>query len=138
MLAQLTYVSDRNSNCTDEEIKKILSVAEKYNPLLKITGVLLYTDTKFIQMLEGDAKLISGLYTKIKLDKRHCNFWMISFGPIDKKSFPSWHMGARKIEGSLVDFKSDISKEDEIIFNNMLNGKEESGAKVLNLLKMFF
>ena len=138
MLSQLVYVSKRNPNCTEEEIEKILASCKKNNPPLQITGVLLYSDTKFIQMVEGDAKVITGLYDKIKLDNRHSNAMMISYGPISEKSFPSWHMGARKIVGSQVDFKTDIPKEDQEVFNSLLNGREENGAKVLGLLKKFF
>ncbi len=138
MLSQLVYVSNRKPNCTEEEIEKILISCKKNNPPLQITGVLLYSDTKFIQMVEGDAKVLTGLYDKIKLDNRHSNPMMISYGPIKEKSFPSWHMGARKIVGSQVDFKTDITKEDKDVFNNLLNGREENGAKVLGLLKKFF
>lgn len=138
MLSQLVYVSNRKSNCTEAEIEKILSACKKNNPPLEVTGVLLYSDTKFIQMVEGEAKVITGLYDKIKLDNRHSNAMMISYGPIKEKSFPSWHMGARKITGSQVDFKTDITKEDQAVFNSLLNGQEENGTKVLGLLKKFF
>ncbi len=138
MLSQLVYVSNRKSNCTEEEIEKILASCKKNNPPLQITGVLLFSDAKFIQMVEGDSKVITGLYDKIKLDSRHSNTVMLSYGPIKEKSFPSWHMGARKIAGSHVDFKTDITKDDEVIFNNMLNGREESGMKILGILKKFF
>ena len=63
---------------------------------------------------------------------------MIAYGPIKQKSFPSWHMGSRKIQGSAVDFKTDISAEDKKIFEKILDGREENGMKVLDLLKKFF
>lgn len=138
MLSQLVYVSNRKSNCTQEEIDKILASCKKNNPSLEITGVLLYSDTKFIQLVEGDAKVIMSLYDKIKLDPRHSNPMMISYGTIQEKSFPSWHMGTKKIAGNEIDFKTNITNEDKTIFNNMLKGTEESGQKVLNLLKKFF
>ncbi len=138
MLSQLTYVSNRKSNCTEAEIEKILVACKKNNPGLGITGVLLYSDSKFIQLVEGEAKVITTLYDKIKLDNRHSNCMMISYSPIAEKSFPSWHMGARKIAAKEVDFKTDITKEDKDIFNSLLSGKEENGVKVLNLLKKFF
>jgi hypothetical protein len=138
MLAQIAYMSDRNSDCTQTEIKDILSSCKKNNPTLEITGVLLYSDSKFIQMVEGESKTIIGLYDKIKLDSRHHNVRMISYRSIKEKSFPSWHMGARKIVGSLVDFETDISEEEKTVFNNILNGKEENGAKVLDLLIKLF
>jgi hypothetical protein len=137
MLSQLTYVSNRNPNCTNEEIEKISS-CKKNNPSLEVTGVLLYSETKFIQMVEGNFKIITGLYDKIKLDNRHRNAVMLSYGVIKERAFPSWHMGAREIEGSKIDFKTEISEEDETIFNNILSGKEERGEKIISLLKKFF
>ncbi len=138
MLSQLVYVSNRKVNCTEEEIEKILASCKKNNPPLNITGVLLYSDTKFIQLVEGDAKTITTLYDKIKTDPRHDKVMMISYNPINEKSFPSWNMGARKIAGSKIDFKTDISPEDMGLFTALLSGKEENGQKVLGLLKKFF
>ena len=138
MLSQLVYVSNRKPNCSAEEIEKILESCKKNNAPLDITGVLLYSETKFIQLVEGDAKVILGLYDKIKKDNRHSNPMMISYNAIAAKSFPAWHMAKRDISKTDLEFKTDISGEDKKIFNSMLNGKEESGQKVLNLLKKFF
>ena len=138
MLSQLVYVSNRKQNCSAEEIEKILESCKKNNPPLDITGVLLYSDTKFIQLVEGEAKVIMALYEKIKKDHRHSNAIMISYNPINGKSFPSWHMAKRDISRSDLEFKTDISGEDKKTFNAILNGKEEAGHKVLNLLKRFF
>jgi len=138
MLSQLVYVSNRRPNCSNEEINKILASCERNNPSLHITGVLLYSNLKFIQLVEGEAKVITALYDKIKEDARHSNPMMISFGPIKEKSFPSWHMGTKSFSREKVDFKTDITHEDKMIFNSMLNGEEENGQKVLNLIKKFF
>ncbi len=138
MLSQLVYVSNRKSICTQDEIDKILASCKKNNPSLDITGILLYNDTKFIQLVEGEAKVIMDLYDKIKKDSRHSNCMMISYGAIKEKSFPSWHMGTKKIEKNEVDFKTDITTEDKAAFNSILSGKEENGQKVLSLLKKFF
>lgn len=138
MLSQLVYVSNRKPNCTDAEIGKILDSCKKNNPALDITGVLLYSDTKFIQLVEGESKVIMALYDKIKLDPRHSSPFMISYNPIKEKAFPSWHMGTKKFSGNAVDFKTDISADDKKIFGNLLNGKEQEGQKILNIIKKFF
>jgi hypothetical protein len=138
MLSQLVYVSTRNASCTDTEIEKILASCKKNNPPLQITGVLLYTDTKFIQLVEGESKIIMGLYDKIKADSRHSRPIMISYGPIKEKAFPSWHMGSRKLEGEKVDYKTNINTEDRVVIDNLLGGKEENGERILSLLKKFF
>ena len=138
MLSQLVYVSNRKPNCTEEEIEKILASCKKNNPPLNITGVLLYSEKKFIQLVEGESKVIMELYDKIKKDDRHSYTRMVALGAIKEKSFPSWHMGSKKIKDKDVDYRTDISKEDEKIFDNILNGKEENGDRVLKILKTFF
>jgi hypothetical protein len=138
MLSQLVYVSNRKQSCSEQEIEKILESCKKNNPPLNITGVLLYSDTRFIQLVEGDAKLLGTLYDKIKSDSRHDQVRMISYGPIKQKAFPSWHMGAKKLSDTGVNFRTDISSEDKAIFESLLQGKEQAGAKVLDLLQKFF
>ena len=138
MLAQLIYVSDRSETCTDQDVGKIMVSCKKNNPALGITGVLLYSEKKFIQMIEGEGDLVTELYAKIKKDTRHRNAMMIAYGPIPDRAFPSFHMGLRKIAGSEVDFKTPISADEKKIFNSILNGQEENGMKVLDLLKRFF
>ncbi len=138
MLSQLVYVSSRKSNCTEAEIEKILLACQKNNPHSQTTGVLLYSQNKFIQYLEGDSKHLLNLYDKIKTDGRHEKVMMISYGPIKEKTFPSWHMATKKVSGEEIDFRTDISQEDKKVFKQLLKGGEQEGAKVLSLLKKFF
>jgi len=138
MLSQLVYVSNRKPNCNQEEIDKILDSCKRNNPALNITGVLLYSPKKFIQLVEGESKVIMELYDKIKKDERHTMPIMVSYSPIKEKSFPSWHMGSKKLADDKVDFNTDISSDDKQIFNKILSGSEESGERVLKLLKKFF
>lgn len=138
MLSQLVYVSTRNANCTDQEIDKILENCKKNNPKIDITGVLLFSSTRFIQYVEGESKQILALYDKIKLDKRHEKVMMISYGPISKKLFPSWHMGSKSIKENEIGFRTDISENDKKVFEKILGGASEEGGKVQSLLQKFF
>ncbi len=138
MLAHLVYVSSRKASCSGEEIEKILASCQKNNASLHITGVLLYSKTKFIQYLEGDAKEILGLYEKIKSDKRHEKALIISYGPIQHKQFPSWQMAAKEIAPTQVQFRTDISSEDKQVFTQLLTGNQQPASSVLGLLKKFF
>ncbi|MBK6266605.1 BLUF domain-containing protein [Marivirga sp. S37H4] len=138
MLSQLVYVSKRKTNCTEEEIEKILDSCKKNNPPLDITGILLYSDTKFIQLVEGESKTIMSLYDKIKGDSRHENCIMISLSPIKEKTFPSWHMGSKKLKNGGVSYDTEISTEHQRIFTRIMEGKQEEGEKVLKTLQKFF
>jgi hypothetical protein len=138
MLSQLIYVSNRKPFCGQEGIDRILASCQKNNPILNITGLLLYSNNKFIQVLEGEHDAINDLYNKIKMDTCHDQVRLISLGPIKAKSFPSWHMGVRKLADNEVDIKTNISVEDKETLNAILNGREGNGSKILNLLKKFF
>ncbi len=138
MLSQLVYVSNRQANCSKQEIEKILGSCQTNNASLDITGVLLYSKTKFIQYLEGDSRELLGLYDKIKGDKRHEKAMIISYGPISVKQFPSWQMAAKEIAPTQVTFRTAISPEDKKVFDRLLLGQEQSASSVLNLLKKFF
>lgn len=138
MLSQLVYVSTRKSNCTTEEIEKILASCKKNNPALDITGVLLYSDNKFLQLVEGEPKELKGLYDKIKEDHRHKNCVMISYSPIQERSFPNWHMGSKKLADDTVNFNTQIDQKEKRLFENILAGKEENSGRVLQLIEKFF
>lgn len=138
MLAHLVYVSARKRNCTDEEIEKILAACRVNNGPLDITGVLLYSDTRFIQYVEGKSTALLGLYDKIKKDTRHEKTVMISYNPISKRIFPSWQMGSLKMTSDDISFITDITQQDKDIFQNIINGSETDGTKVSDLLTKFF
>ena len=137
MLSHLIYVSNRKADCTEKEIENILSSCKKNNPPMNITGVLLYSDRKFIQLVEGDSRTIMDLYNKIKLDSRHEKARMISYGPIKEKSFPSWHMASRNLSNQLT-YHTEMSADDQVVFDRLLTGEAEDGSKVLTVLKKFF
>ncbi|RAW02606.1 BLUF domain-containing protein [Pseudochryseolinea flava] len=138
MLAHLAYVSVRKKNCTEEEIEKILAACKINNAPLDITGVLLYSETKFIQYVEGESTSLMALYDKIKKDARHEKAVMISYNPIQSRIFPSWQMGSRKLASNDIDFVTDITPGDKEIFKKIVNGNQADGAKVQDLLLKFF
>jgi hypothetical protein len=138
MLSHLIYISSRTPQCTDQEIEKILSSCQKNNPTLEITGVLLYSPTTFVQYIEGDYKKLSALYDKLKLDPRHKNTMMISSAPIKERSFPSWHMGSKKLDLQNIEFKTPVTEQEQAILKEVLAGKKQDSQKAINLIQKFF
>jgi hypothetical protein len=138
MLAHLAYVSVRKKNCTDHEIEKILASCKTNNAPLDVTGVLIYSENRFVQYVEGESTVLTSLYDKIKKDARHEKAVMISYSPIASRIFPSWQMGSRKLASDDVNFLTDITTEDKAEFKNILSGRETEGAKVRDLLVKFF
>jgi hypothetical protein len=138
MLSQIVYVSVRKPICTEGEIQKILASCKKNNGKVDITGVLLYSETQFIQYLEGAYNEIISLYDKIKLDDRHKNVSLIASAPIKARTFPSWQMGAKKFDTQSIEFKTDINHSEKEIFAAILSGQNQEPDKAVALIKKFF
>jgi Sensors of blue-light using FAD len=78
----------------------ILNVAHQTNERLGITGILLYIDETFFQVLEGPSEAVVALYTKIGLDKRHARVLKLIQEPIAARAFADWSMGYASVTRS--------------------------------------
>ena len=136
MLSHLVYVSARKKSCTDEEVALILEASRKNNASRNITGVLLYSETQFVQYLEGEYREIVALYDHIKKDERHHNAVMVSSCAIAERSFPSWQMGTKEL--NKIAFHTEMSPDDKRIFETVLAGQEQQSSKTIALIKKLF
>lgn len=126
MLIQLIYISKKN--CSEDEILKILEKSRKKNQEKNISGFLVYSEMNFIQCLEGEYKTVLDLYDIIKIDERHKNTVLISLSSIKDRTFPTWAMGAKKLDFDKMDFLSDLTEEEKKTFIKLISGEETSKA----------
>jgi len=63
-----------------------------------VSGMLLYTGTEFIQILEGEEKVVEELLDTIKKDPRHRDFRIIEKKKITKREYAEWTMGFKRID----------------------------------------
>lgn len=94
----LIYSSAATLLLAEEELQRLLTNASARNQQLGITGVLLYHDGEFMQLLEGDADAIHELYKRIERDPRHTNILKLADKPIEFRSFPDWAMAFKTVE----------------------------------------
>ena len=73
-------------------IESILVSSTRNNPANDITGVLLATETQFLQVLEGPLEPLNAIFERIARDKRHEGTLLISFTEIEERKFPDWAM----------------------------------------------
>jgi len=128
MLSELVYLSFRSAACTDDDVQKILEEARQFNGKQDITGVLIYSQEKFLQVLEGEQDKIIALYEKIKLDDRHDRALMVSNRPITERHFPSWQMAEKAINTDDYAFLSFMNEEEQAQFKALLKGEEQNNA----------
>jgi hypothetical protein len=76
---------------------ELLTRARKFNDSHGLTGMLLYVDESFFQILEGDSDELHTLYERIEQDNRHAKLIKLIEMPIEKRTFESWSMGYAKV-----------------------------------------
>jgi hypothetical protein len=75
------------------ELTDFLEKSQKRNTALGITGMLLYKDGNFMQVLEGDEVNVRALGAQISQDRRHRGFIQLYSSSIKERSFADWAMG---------------------------------------------
>lgn len=96
-LIQLIYVSNAHHEMAAAELEAILEVAARENAARGITGMLLYANGSFLQILEGDPATVDGLIERISRDPRHANIFVIAREAIAERSFARWSMGFKRL-----------------------------------------
>ncbi|MHA6250290.1 BLUF domain-containing protein [Pontibacter sp. CAU 1760] len=137
-LYRLVYTSSRRATCTDEEIVKILDACKRNNPGLNITGILLHSDKRFLQYLEGYEEQVCRLYELISKDERHGGINKRDFAAIDERLFPGWHMGYKNIDRQTLEFNTAISNHDKELFKTIIEGNDYNEEFSSRVMKTFF
>lgn len=96
-LIHIIYSSAATFDWSDEELDNLLSISRNNNEKTNVTGMLLYTDRSFFQILEGSSEAVTELYNKIAKDSRHTQVVTIIKEPIAKRDFSEWSMGYAKV-----------------------------------------
>ncbi len=99
----LTYASSATGPFSEEDLALLLAQCRENNSALGITGMLLYKDGNFMQVLEGEEEAVRKLYAKIEGDPRHNGTIPLLRGHQEKRQFPDWSMGFRDLESPEVE-----------------------------------
>jgi hypothetical protein len=92
-LIHLIYASVATQEFGPEQLTYLLQQSREPNERASLTGMLLYSDGNFFQVLEGEPAEVDKLYKKLQQDKRHAQITLIIREPIVRRSFGSWSMG---------------------------------------------
>ena len=79
-------------------LQDIHAVARRNNEEMGVTGMLLYMDGQFLQVLDGEKHSVDNLYQRIVADTRHDNLQILFRGIADGALFPTWSMGLKIVD----------------------------------------
>lgn len=81
-------------------IADIFAASVRRNAADRLTGALVVTPDRFIQVLEGPAPGIADLQRRLRADPRHCNLEVIAHLPITDRLFAGWPMARADLAGA--------------------------------------
>ena len=104
-MRQLLYVSNTRRNLAQPELENILEQSRRNNAAAAITGLLLYIDGAFLQVLEGEADPLEQTYARIRRDTRH--WGTVTLLDQDApRAFAHWSMGFERLGPGKLDAES--------------------------------
>lgn len=92
-MRQLLYVSHAPRALAPAELDRILATSRAHNALMGITGLLLFLEDSFLQILEGEERALRDLYSRITADRRHAAPQLLLDRAVAAPGFRGWSMG---------------------------------------------
>jgi hypothetical protein len=131
-MRQFLYASNTSRDVADAVLDDILASSRKNNAKAGITGVLLYIEGGFMQVLEGEESAVTETFAHISKDRRHWNMSIL----LDRdapRAFGDWSMGFTRLSKEADPRAFALSEE-------AINGRLRPGtpAEIVALLRTFY
>lgn len=117
---RLIYKSRSKNKVDWETVEQIMAESTKCNEQHHLTGVLLATDTHFLQVLEGNFEDLNETFFRIAQDSRHEEMKLISYNMVDARLFSAWGMRGIGVFNFNKDIEQDLMEK---------YGEEDGGVK---------
>ena len=102
-MLSIVYSSSASASFIEADLPKLLTQSRDNNALLRLTGLLLYRDGHFLQLLEGDDDIVRDRMDVIAGDPRHQRVRILLEDSIEAREFPDRTMGYGAVAPGYVD-----------------------------------
>lgn len=136
---QLIYMSAATVSFTEQDLAELLSIAKKNNEEIGVSGLLIFHEGSFLQVLEGPEEAVIETYDRIAEDPRHSEVGLLLKQEVLARSFGNWEMGYvntnasrfKKEEGFIDFFRRGFSlpvmRADKSMIGKVLREFKEEG-----------
>ncbi len=135
MFYYLVYASYATHPLSQRGLEELLATSRDNNKAHDVTGMLLYIDGKFLQVLEGPKDSVRKIFGAIRKDVRHKKISVIIEGHIKKRNFDAWHMSFKSFTASRFEKLSGFRDIEAFFLNNPVS-RDSHVAHVF--LQLFF
>lgn len=97
-LLEVIYASSAVPSLNDADIGGIVESSYQRNVARGITGVLLYSRRRFLQILEGEEPVVAQTLARILADDRHHGIEILAESRIADRTFAGWFVGVGDLD----------------------------------------
>jgi len=99
MIYRLIYLSSATAGFRESDLDAILHSARKNNTKAGVTGLLVFHDGNFLQVLEGPRDAVEDVYAHILQDPRHGGVARVIAEEAEERIFAEWEMAFLPVAG---------------------------------------
>lgn len=101
-MVRVIYTSVAAEDLSADGLRDIAVVSARNNARDQLTGVLLHTPDSFLQVLEGEERMLLETLGRIDRDPRHQELKILLDQVITERRFPEWSMGGYEIDAAAL------------------------------------
>ena len=98
MIYQLVYSSQATQDFWPDDLFQLVETSRRKNALRSVTGMLLFREGQFLQLLEGPAREVKSVFEFVKRDPRHDTVKIVLSESVEERQFPDWTMGFERLD----------------------------------------
>jgi hypothetical protein len=130
-MIQILYSSTFTGHDHQKSIDEILLKSRKNNQVNNLSGILLFRNGDFLQLIEGEKINVYYTLKKIRDDQRHMNMKMLYEGEIQKRIFEGWQMAFK--------FEKDKNPELQKMVLEVIDSQGiANNLELINILNKFY
>ncbi len=135
-MVSLVYISSAVQLFSAAELVALLEKSRTHNDRLGLTGMLLYKDGNFIQVLEGEDDAVECRMSIIAADPRHRGIIRLLKRTIEQRHFVGWSMGYANLKDvELRDVPGFSEFADVALDADSFVSKPNQAVKLLHIFK---
>ncbi|WWE61252.1 BLUF domain-containing protein [Parasalinivibrio latis] len=109
---------------TENELDELLEEIRTNNERLNVSGMLLYKDGCFIQVIEGPPETLEALFDRISNDDRHHDVMELLHTSIPSREFGAWTMGYQRLGDDQLNGFNNFFCQNHTVTQNAKLGSE--------------
>lgn len=137
-LRTVIYSSRETNEISQDDVEMLLVYARAHNETVGITGLLLYFDYVFFQVLEGPEEEVRDLYERIIADDRHQDVTLHVDEAITSRLFGEWAMAYSLTDRETISQTQNVveffQRKSSRVTNQVLSEEETRRVSMISLV----